>query len=282
MCNKEETLNLINTLSFYFSILTGFFSLITILLYFLLKSQRSILFRVILYMAIADLIRSIYFIVTPIIDNRKALCNILAVVGNSIISMNSIWSFYIVFLLFQIYSQFPKQASSHLKIWSIFAFIVAPTFQLFPLITDSYGLNEGCCTYQKDSISFIWRSIQEFFLLFGMIVALCFYFKIYFKLSKLKIIDFQGIVFEKGMIYSIISFVNITALIFFRFLEIFVDFCDLRAVAIFSYCLFTLHGFFNFIALWFNKEFRAKVLMFISGEENRLDSDYYVVNAISE
>ena len=115
-----------------------------------------------------------------------------------------------------------------------------------------------------------------------MIVALTFYFNIYFKLKKLKILDFQGIVFEKGMIYSIINFINITVLIFFRFLEIFLDFCDIRGIAIFAYCLFTLHGFFNFVALWFNKEFRARVIMFISGEENRPDSDYYVVNAICE
>ena len=149
-----------------------------------------------------------------------------------------------------------------------------------PLITDSYGLNEGTCTYKHDKNGYIWRSVQEFTLILGIIVSLGFYMKIYFKLKKLKIIILREIVFEKGMIYSIITFATLVFLICYRYFEINKSFCDYWILALLSYGFFSLNGVFNFIALLFNKEFRASVYRLMLRKDSRLDSDFYIINAI--
>lgn len=280
MCNKNDTLGILSNILFYCSILSGFFCSITILLYFLLKNQRTTLFRVILFMSFADVLRSLDFLLGPYVEINKTYCKIFGFMGNFTITFNAIWSYYIVFLLYQIYNKFPKQAKDYLGIWCIFAFIVAPIFQALPLITDSYGRNEGSCTYKRDTNGYIWRSVQEFTLFLGIIISLGFYMRIYLKLKKLKIMILREIVFEKGMIYSIITFTTLAILICYRYFEINKHFCDIWILALLSYCFFSLNGVFNFIALLFNKEFRAGVYGLLRNKVSRHDSDYYIINAI--
>jgi hypothetical protein len=165
-----------------------------------------------------------------------------------------------------------------LKTWTICGFILPTVLHLFPLITDSYGFNEGSCTYKDDFYGIIWRAISEFSMFFIVVVAIVGYVKVY---KGFKDFTLRQVVFEKGMIYSILFLVTFVVLILFRFLAFFLGFCKVYPFAFLSYCLVSLNGFLNFLALTANKSFWDELWKIVKLQGAKSDSFDYFQTIIS-
>jgi hypothetical protein len=76
-------------------------------------------------------------------------------------------------------------------------------------------------TYKDEFNGNIWRAISEFSMFFIVVVAIFGYFKIY---KGFKDFTLRQVVYEKGMIYSILFFITFIVLILLRFLAFFWDF----------------------------------------------------------
>ena len=262
MCNEKDIYLTIEIILFTCSIVTILSSLIIFCIYATYKAIRTESFKILICISISDITRSAIYMIPYSWLTNSTLCTFNAILGNSTITINVIWSIYIIYLLRQFYLYHPETPKIRFRTWFLVAFVGAPCFQLLPLLTSSYGINRGVCTYKSNTVGNIWRSVQEITALICVIIALIVYFKTFLKLNHLKILTWKEIVFEKGMIYCIIYIASLSIIFIYRITEASLNFCDTYILAYISYSVLSLQGFFNLIAIFSNQNFRLYLISF--------------------
>ena len=282
MCNEDELYEILEDLIFAFSLLSGVASAVIVALYAVFSELRGPSFRILFFMSATDIVRSIALALPTNWQDIKEVCSAIGLVTNATISVNAIWSVNIFFLLHQIYKHYPDMPQLYDKTWLISAFLIAPILQFLPLLTDSYGKNQGTCTYTRDKNAIIWRSVHYSFIVIMIFFSILLSIRDYYKLHHLKIITVHQVVFEKGMIYSIIFLITMTVIMIYRYTEIGKSFCRVYVLAFFSYSLLSLHGFFNFLALMFNRNFRLVICSQFTKNHLRYTSEEIISSLISD
>ena len=272
MCNESQILQDYSLILLICSIISGLSSIIIICLFLYVDKLKGLSFKILFYMAISDLLRSIALILNTQISLSNSLCIFIACVINCTFLMIGIWSVYIIYILFRIYSNFPLETNFYVKTWTCIGFIGAPLFQLIPLSTESYGFNDGSCTYKNNTLGIIWRGFEEISMLLAIAGAVVACYVFHLKKNIFENVKFRDIVFEKGLVYSFIFFVTLTAVLMFRYLEMVNDFCDVYVFGYISFTCSASHGFFNFIALVLNKSFRTEINYLIIMKKSRNES----------
>lgn len=258
MCNKSE---------YYFeiyliSLVCSTISALSIIFFFILCYKAKLegpSIMILKNMSIIDLIRSFVFLFPYSYSSNFYFCQVFATVVNGALFSNCIWSVFIVITLNQQYSNFPEPPNKSFMIWNIFAFILVPIYQILPILTNSYGFNDGFCTYKEDSLGYIWRFIQEGLILIICVAGVVMNIKLYQKYVGYHFFNFSEYFFEKGMVYSIIYLIITATVLVFRFTEIYVNSCRIKELAVISYSFVALHGFFNVLALFLNRNFREAI-----------------------
>jgi hypothetical protein len=273
MCDQDELYEILQDIVFGCSLASGVASLIIIVLYLVFSELRGPSFKVLLYMSLTDLIRSILLSLPFDWQDNKTYCKIAGLIANATISTNAIWSVSICFMLHQIHVYYPEQPKFYQKTWIVTGFLIAPAFQCLPLLTDSYSKNQFGCTYKNDTTGILWRSFQYSFIVISILASILYYVRDFLRLRHLKIFTVWQVVFEKGMIYSVIFLVIICVISIYRFVEFEKSFCEIYGLSILSYSLLALHGFFNFVAIFFNKNLRIVIFSLLKKERERFDSD---------
>ena len=261
MCNEDELFSILRILILCCSVLSLLASILIIVIYVVYKDIQTLSFKILVCISVSDLLRSIALIYPMKWYNIKFLCYLAAIISNCSLTTNAVWSIYIMFIVSQLYSSSYSEPKLYFKTWFIIAFVLSPIFHTLPLITNSYGQNEGICTYKNDDTGLIWRTIQQSLITLVLLIALILYSQIFIKLINLKILTFKEIIFEKGMIYSIIFVVAICLILAYRLSEISLGLCDNFPLAVLSYGLLSLHGFLNFLATFYNRNFRGTLLL---------------------
>lgn len=262
MCNKSELFNISGILVTILSVISLISSLIIISLYFIYKDIRGISMQILMCISITDLFRCIFLIFPSDWYEQENLCQISAIVVESSLTSNAVWSIYIMFILKQLYSYHPDKPKLYFKTWLVIGFVLAQIFQVLPMITDSYGPNQGICTYKNDDVGVIWRTIQQSLVMACITGCLVLYYRIFIKLRRLKILTWKEMVFEKGMSYSIIFFIILFLINIHRFSENYLNYCENYTFSLVSYTALSLHGFLDFSAMFLNKNFRPFILAF--------------------
>jgi hypothetical protein len=281
MCEEDELFEILKIIVLVCSVVSGIASVVIIALYLGFKELRGPSFRVLLYMSLTDLVRSIFLAFRFLLMDSRIYCKISGLVTNATISVNAVWSVYICFMLRQMFHYFPEKPELYTKTWAFIAFFIVPSIQVFPLLTDSYGENQMVCTYKDNVIGIIWRSCQYSLIFLAIFVSILYYFREFFRYKHLKILTIREVIFEKGMIYSIIYLVTISAICIYRFSEFWRDFCEIYGLSFMSNILVTLHGFLNFLALFNNKNIRKTIFRLCCRKMERLDSDEIIISIIN-
>ena len=272
MCNESQILNDYRLILLICSIISGLSSIIIICLFLYVDRLKGLSFKILFFMAISDLLRSVALIINTQITSSSSLCIFIAYVINGTFLMIGIWSVYIIYILFRIYSNFPLETNFYVKTWTCIGFIGAPLFQLIPLSTESYGFNDGSCTYKNDTFGIVWRSVEEISMLVAIVGAVVACYVFHLKKKIFENVKFRDIVFEKGLVYSFIFFITLTAVLLFRYLEMGNDLCDVYPFGYISFIFSASHGFFNFIALVLNKSFRTEITYLMIMKKSRNES----------
>lgn len=263
----------------YFTLLpTAILSLIgctaIISIYTFMKSLRSFSLRIVLYMAISDLLRTIVFIYPAYAYRDSLLCGISAYLYGTTYLIAVCWCFCISFNLYQTITKYTDNFEKYQKYWVFVVFVLIPLSQTPPFFTQSYGFNSWLCALRNDEFGQLYRFGLQFFPIYSSVVYMVYmYCRTYSYLKAVGLIEIGELLLERGMIYPVIIITTSTLLIPLRVAEIFYNECQLFGFTLATYVFLSLHGFFNFIALMLNPSLRLAIRVYLGKEEMKESVD---------
>lgn len=169
------------------SLLSALCSIFIIVVCVIKKLYQAFSFRIVLYMALNDLIRCSVNFIPFYMDHMQSLCKPLGyIVGIAFLS-NISWAASISVTLYQVLVNETQYYESSHKYWMILSYAIIPILEALPFITDSYSYNSGLCGMKQNFYGNIWR----FAVLHGpawlfMALSLYIYVRLYYKLKKSK------------------------------------------------------------------------------------------------
>lgn len=279
MCDVKEKILLIQIICFSLSTVSVIATILILLFLYKFRQLEGPSVKLLLHMSLVDMIRYIVFYLFFIWGSNSAFCTFYSTTMGAALLSNSIWSLFIAHALSKFYYNFPETHESSLAIWYISAYIISPIIQIPPIFTDSYGIVDGFCVYRHDFYGYLWRGIEQGFVLIIYSIEIFIYMRVFFKFRKFNLFTFKELVFQKGMIYSIIYFFVVFFIILCKFLELYLGYCDIYWLQGFSYGLLSLHGLMNFVALMCNRNFR---LVFKSGVKKGKSIDSFIEDIIQD
>lgn len=156
--------------------LTGNLFIITI--FVSSSSVRSYAFKLVVYMSIADTVRSIGFLL-PVTTN--ALCIAQAVLTNYGSLSGIIWTSIIAFSIYTVVVLELENIQSYEKFTIIIGFILPFCIALLPFTTNSYGAAEGWCWIKLDDFEILWRMGAFYIIVF---IVILFNTVMYYKVNQ--------------------------------------------------------------------------------------------------
>jgi len=147
------------------------------------SSVRSYAFKLVVYMSIADSIRSIgYLLPVP----THALCIAQAVLTQYGSLSGVIWTSIIAFSIYAVVVLELENIQSYEKFTIIIGFILPFCIALLPFTTNSYGSAEGWCWIKLDDYEILWR-MGAFYII--VLTVILFNAVMYYKVHKELTID---------------------------------------------------------------------------------------------
>jgi hypothetical protein len=141
-------------------------SLFIICLFIIFSSIRSYAFKLVVYMSVADAIRSIGYIIP---NNSDALCLAQAVLTNFGSLSGVIWTSIIAFSIYCVVV-LEMEIQSFEKFMILIGFILPFCITMLPFTTSSYGRAEGWCWVKLDQFELVWRIFAFYAIVFVSIV----------------------------------------------------------------------------------------------------------------
>lgn len=259
MCNEKEIYEIFHYILLTCSVPSVISCLFMIFAYLRIRNLQSSSLRIVFWMSINDLIRNgFYMIPMKYLQNNK-VCMVYGVVINTALTNNSVWAMFIVIALYQVMFSYERDVERYFKYAFFTTLIFVPAYNISAISTDSFGLNYGICTFNRSLHGLIWRSVQEGFILATVVVNLVLYGIIYRKQQRFKMLTFKEVIFDKGMIFVLITMITITFLMLFRYVEIGNSICDVYILGIMSSITISLHGFLNFLGVISNSNIRRAI-----------------------
>ena len=232
--------------------LIGSLIVISIIAYY--KLHNSYCFKILLFISINDLIRSIAGITILFGKNIGIICTIFALIMDSLSISNLIWSLCITYTIFQIVVCEEVNFTKHYRKWLLFSYPLPIFLSSLPAITSSYGHEEGICELDKTFKGSIWR-FSVFYLPIIIILSLIMIMlaKILKKIESINSDSLIELILERGFIYAFIIITIEIPFCIFRILELFINHCSLEYAILGWMSLFFMQGFANTIIFFFNK-----------------------------
>jgi hypothetical protein len=260
MCNKFSEATSIYYLLIGCSVPSVLGCFLITFIYYYFKDLRGLSLRIVLYIAINDGIRSILYFVPVDRLHDDAFCKAFGYIFSTTFVSNAAWAMCIAVTLYMSNVKYRENYEYYHKIFFILSYVLIPIIQALPFITDSIGYNDGICTVINTKEGQLWRIATDYVPMISLNSACFFiYLRIYYVFKHLGVLHINEIMLEKGMIYPVIMCVVITPLLVLRVLELFYSSCQLFELAIISYGLLALHGFFNTLALLANRNIRRHI-----------------------
>lgn len=241
------------------SLLVG---VIIIILSFKNKLIEDFTLKIIVYMAVNDIMRSLEIILFLAFGNFIIICKISGYFLEITYLSNICWAFAISANLYMVIIAKKYDLKACHKFWFILAYVVTPMLMAMPFITDSYDNQHYECSIVTGIVDSIWRLCLVYVPIWIYLFIIIFvFFKIKKKLSKTSNLGVKEIIFARGYIYSIIIGIIIIPFTILRLLEFFNQKqCYVIYFSLASECWLGLHGTFNGIAICLNKKIRKGFL----------------------
>ena len=223
-------------------------SLIILYLYSFYELMRGYFNKIILYVAITDLLRCSFIIIPCDSISNIWAQQIIGAVIESTLLISLIWSSCIAVTLYQVLIHSIHNFDKYHKYWFFISFVAIPVIFCIPLYTKSYGVNGPICVFSLNETAYIWRiSIDYIPGVIVIFITLYLYIKIYYTVNHLEILPEKKKLIRKLLLYPLIMIIDVTPVITTRMLEIFYNFCGINFMLVVSLSVFSLHGVFNVI-----------------------------------
>ena len=142
-------------------------SLFIIVLFLIFKSARSYAFKLVVYMSVADAIRSVGYILP---DSSDSLCLAQAVLTSFGSLSGVMWTSIIAFSIYCVVVLEIENISSYEKFMVLIGYILPFCIILLPFTTSSYGRAEGWCWVKLDQYEIIWRLVAFYAIVLLVII----------------------------------------------------------------------------------------------------------------
>ena len=235
-------------------------SIIVIAIILQKKLYNSYSFKILLIISINDSLRGIIGLCLAYADKLSIFCSIAAYLLDSITLSNYIWSLCITYTIFQIVvNEEIDFVKNHTK-WLATSYILPLILEALPLITSSYGYEEGTCIIKLNLIGSIWRFSIYFFPIFvNIFIIFTMFIRIYKKIYEIEKSPLADIIFERGLIYVFVILVVEIPFFILRIVQMFRDDCGLVYSIRALYILFLLQGFANSVIFLNNRSVKESL-----------------------
>lgn len=168
----------------------GSIFIITAFLYF--KSIRSFAFKLVFFMSISDLVRSISLMLPP----EGLSCKFQGFLLQFSTASSILWSFNIAYSLYTTVINQENNPSRHQTKFLLLAYLFPFLLAFIPLFTDSYNNAVGWCWIQKDFITDLVERIFCLYIIIWTVIAfnLSVYWKIIMKIRK----EFKNVIEDQA------------------------------------------------------------------------------------
>lgn len=237
--------------------LSCIFSLLVI--YVIIKKSlfKTYSFKILTYISLNDFLRSLIGLFESLIVDNNPSCLVYGFLDNYFFLSNMVLSLCLTCTIYQIIVLELFAFEKHHKYWVLLSSVAVGFILSLPFITNSYGKCAGLCQITNDRVGNIWRFFVVYatslFMLFAIIIISV---KIYKKIKLLGNISFKSIVFERGLVYTLIISLVLIPFFVVRVIQIFVDDCNIQSYVTIVYIFYNLQGFLNAIVFFSNKTIR--------------------------
>ena len=249
---------------YYLIVVCGFLSacgcLYIIINYWKNPSMRGYFNKLVFYISITDLVRSLLLFFPCNKVSNWLLRQLLGAFLESTLLIAVIWSTCISITLYQVIILSVENFERFHKYWFFISFVFVPLIFLLPILTDSYESEFSICIFSNDNKGFLFRIVivyvPEVILIVLSIYA---YTTVYFSLKDLSITWEKKNLVKKLMLYPFVMVVDIVPTIISRTLQWFGGVCGISIMIVGSMLIFSLHGFFNAWILYFSNSISKEI-----------------------
>lgn len=261
-CNFIRLKNKMECLSYYSEYLPylialalsllGSLAVISIIAFY--KLHFSYAFKILLFISINDLIRSIVGIIIILVQNIEILCITVALILDSLSLSNLIWSLCITYTIYQIVVSEEVNFTKHYRKWILLSYLLPIFLCSLPITTSSYGHGEGICELEKSLKGSIWRfSVFYFPIIIIISLILIMIIKVFKKIESINSDSMNELILERGFIYAFIIIIIEIPFFILRVIGLFVRDCSLQYAVMVMMSIFFLQGFANTLIFFYNK-----------------------------
>ena len=278
MVSIDESLEFQYYLTAACSILSILGSGFIIAIYLLLPNLRAFYTKLIFFIAISELLRSICSLIPCNLIHSKALINIIAIISDSTFLITIIWSAYISITLYKLIISFQKEFKNDYKYWFYSTWVCVPILNVFPTITNSHGVSGTICTYSFDKIGKTWRLVALYIPVWVFIlVSIVACYKIYSILNRFEIDEEKKMMVMKLFLYPIVLIIEVAPITISMIFSNFTPITNTSLFSLIAFCLYSIHGFSNAIIYGFTiglknimEDYNASYLSMQNKESDRL------------
>ena len=243
-----------------------------------LKSQHFVFYtKIVLFIAISDIIRSALFMVPCNKLSSPLIINLIAIVVDSTFLITILWSTYISIALYLVVVKSRVDFDKNYKYWFFVSFFLIPLVQMFPSFTDSHKASGTLCTISDDSIGDIWRYsvmyVPAWILILTSALA-C--FSIYLQIQNIVLDEIQELLVKKLIFYPVVLIAEFLPATICSVLTSFDVLDDNSIPGVISLNIIALHGASNSIIYAINlqkvREEREKMIHAMNIISAKIDS----------
>ncbi|OMJ85183.1 hypothetical protein SteCoe_13578 [Stentor coeruleus] len=160
-------------------------SLFAIIIYIMAKHLRVYAFKLVFWMNLADLFRSLAQLIPQIYNVNFSFCEILGVIHVSSSCLTLFWSFVIAVTIYQVIVKKILDAEKYYNYWLGFGLSICGILGLVPMFYNSYGNISKDCTLKNNHVGLITK-FAEFYMpaFFIIIFNTVIFYKVYKALKK--------------------------------------------------------------------------------------------------
>ena len=227
------------------SILSVLGCLFIILAYIILPKSRNYCFQIVLIISIADLIRSLTFLVPINLIYSTWLCFLTAALLYCTLVVSIVWTSAIAVTLYQVVIHSQQDFTTYNKYW-VFLSISGSLLLVGPLYMGDIGTIGTICTFKETLVGDLWRLLLLYVpVWFNIILSLVCYFKIYRHICDIGVEESRKSMLRKFSLYPVVSVLVFTPLSAIRAFETVGAPCADSIIYVVVMCIFCLHGFFD-------------------------------------
>jgi hypothetical protein len=238
-------------------------------------------FKILIFIAINDIIRSILFSIPLQQIGKTSYCKVIAYLLNVFFLSTITWSACICTTIYKRIVKGQGDHEKHHKYWVILAYPVNILLESLPYSTNSFTFSDGSCSLQRDFAGNIWRFTLIYCPAWLILLFTLFIFtKVYKEVKKHQKNAGKSVIFDRGFIYPIIIAIIITPLTIARIVEIFSSSCSMSSFIFVSFCILNIHGILNAVVFVMNENVRTSFQIIQPAAQHSLNINGLIASSV--